>query len=342
MKRLVLSGAFGLKNDFLKGDILINLDSEDEGQLFIGCAGGKDTVGTFLTETEPIPAGQKAYEATITGLVGGHSGDDINKGRGNAVKLIDRFLWNIAQKFDARVSSIHAGNLRNALAREGFAVVVIPANVSDEFEKYILEFHKDIAGEFHVTELDLKFLVKKTDLPSTVLTAGLQDRLLNALYACPHGALSMSREIDNFVETSTNLASVKMQEDTIVITTSQRSSVESSRDDAGDMVASVFRLAGAKVEQTGGYPGWKPNPKSEILKLTVDTYNKLYGKEPDVLAIHAGLECGLIGATYPGMDMVSFGPTIKGAHSPDERLDIPTTKKFWDLLLEVLKNIPKK
>ena len=337
-----LTGAFGLKEDLLKGDILINLDSEDEGQLFIGCAGGKDTIGSLLIETEPIPANQVAYEISITGLVGGHSGDDINKGRGNAVKLIDRFLWNSAKRFDARLSTIHAGNLRNALAREGFALIVIPANMTDEFEKYILEFHKEIVGELHITEPDLKFSAKKTDLPSTVLVDGLQERLLNLLYACPHGAIAMSREIDDFVETSTNLASVKMEVDTIVVTTSQRSSVESSKEDTGDMVASVFYLAGAKVEQTVGYPGWKPNPDSKILKITVDSYNKLFGQEPEVLAIHAGLECGLIGATYPTMDMVSFGPTIKGAHSPDERLDIPTTQKFWDLLLDVLKNIPKR
>jgi len=337
-----LTGAFGLKDDLLKGAILINLDSEDEGQIFIGCAGGKDTVATFLTETEPIPTGQTAYHISITGLVGGHSGDDINKGRGNAVKLIDRFLWNAAQKFDARVSSIHAGNLRNALAREGFALVVIPANMTDEFEQYVLEFHKDIVGELHMTEPELKFSAKKAELPSTVLISGLQDRLLNVLYACPHGVITMSREIDNFVETSTNLAAVKMNEDTIIVTTSQRSSVESSKENIGGMVASVFRLAGAKVEQTGGYPGWKPNPDSEILKLTVDSYRKLFAQEPEVLAIHAGLECGLIGAIYPRMDMVSFGPTIRGAHSPDERLDIPTTGKFWDLLLDVLANTPKR
>ena len=337
-----LTGAFGLKDDLLKGDILINLDSEDEGQLFIGCAGGKDTVGILLIETEPVPAGQKAYHISITGLVGGHSGDDINKGRGNAVKLIDRFLWNSTKRFDARLSTIHAGNLRNSLAREGFALIVVPANLTDEFEQYVLEFHKIIAGEFHMTESDITFSAKKADLPGTVLTSDLQERLLNVLYACPHGVIAMSREIDDFVETSTNLASVKMEADTIVVTTSQRSSVESSKEDTGDMVASVFHLAGAKVEQTHGYPGWTPNPDSKILKITVDSYKKLFGQEPEVLAIHAGLECGLIGAMYPMMDMVSFGPTIKGVHSPDERLDIPTTLKFWELLLDVLKNIPKR
>ncbi len=337
-----LTGAFGLKHDLLHGKILINLDSEDEGQLFIGCAGGKDTVAAFLKETEALPSNQVAFDVSITGLVGGHSGDDINKGRGNAVKIVGRFLWNSYHTFDARLSSLDAGNLRNALAREGFACVVIPEGSANDFETYAKTFHENIVGELHVTEPDLKFHVSRTDLPSSVLATGLQERLLNAIYACPHGVIAMSKEIDNFVETSTNLASVKMKGDMIVVTTSQRSSVESSKKDIGDMVASLFHLAGAQVEQTGGYPGWNPNPDSEILRLTVASYKKLFGKEPEVLAIHAGLECGLIGAIYPGMDMVSFGPTIKGAHSPDERLNIATTVKFWDLLVEVLKNTPAK
>jgi len=337
-----LTGAFGLKPDLLHGKILINLDSEDEGQLFIGCAGGKDTVATFLTETEPVPSNQMAFDVSITGLVGGHSGDDINKGRGNAVKIIGRFLWNTSHEFEARISSLDAGNLRNALAREGFARVVIPEGSADAFESYANLFQKVLVGELNVTEPDLKFSVSRTDLPSSVLTIGLQERLLNAIYACPHGVIAMSKEIDNFVETSTNLASVKIKGEKIVVTTSQRSSVESSKKDVGDMVASLFHLADAQVEQTAGYPGWNPNPDSEILRLTVASYKKLFDKNPEVLAIHAGLECGLIGAIYPGMDMVSFGPTIKGAHSPDERLNIASTVKFWDLLVEVLKNTPAK
>ncbi|MFH1937840.1 MAG: aminoacyl-histidine dipeptidase [Bacteroidota bacterium] len=337
-----LTGAFGLKPDLLRGRILINLDSEDEGQLFIGCAGGKDTIATFLTETEAVPAGQVAYDISITGLVGGHSGDDINKGRGNAVKILDRFIWNTEKLFDARIGSLVAGNLRNALAREGFVTVVIPAGSVEAFETYCQTFHEELVEELHVTEPELKFTAFQAELPASVLTIGLQERLVNALYACPHGVIAMSREIDNFVETSTNLASVKIIEDRIIVTTSQRSSVESSKKDVADMVASVFHLAGANVKQTDGYPGWKPDPDSEILRLTVASYQQLFKQEPEVLAIHAGLECGLIGAIYPGMDMVSFGPTIKGAHSPDERLDIPTTVRFWDLLLDVMKNIPKK
>jgi len=337
-----LTGAFGLDPGLLSGKMLINLDSEDEGQLFIGCAGGKDTVATFLMEKQAIPAGNKAYDVSITGLVGGHSGDDIGKGRGNAVKILCRFLWNAARDFEARIHSLDAGNLRNALAREGFVKVVIPVGSAEKFESYARSFQEDLVGELHITEPELKFSLTASSVPESVLESTLQDRLLNALYACPHGVIAMSREIDNFVETSTNLASVKIKNDVIIVTTSQRSSVESSKTDVGDMVASLFHLAGAKVEQTKGYPGWKPNTDSEILRLTVNSYKTLFGREPEVLAIHAGLECGMIGSIYPGMDMVSFGPTIKGAHSPDERLDIQTTKKSWDLLLDVLKNIPQK
>jgi len=334
-----LTGAFGLKPGLLKGRVLINLDSEDEGQVFIGCAGGKDTVASLPLATEPTTEGHAAYIVSMTGLKGGHSGDDINKGLGNATKLLNRFLWNAAKDFGIRISSINAGNLRNAIAREGFAVAEVPVEHIKAFESAAEAFHHDLEGELHVTEPGLKFGVSPAPSAGTVWTKELQTNVLNAAYACPHGVLAMSREIPNFVETSTNLASVKEKDGKIYITTSQRSSVESSKKDAGDMVASVFRLAGADVEQSKGYPGWKPDPGSELLKLTVKSYKKLFGNDPEVLAIHAGLECGLIGAIYPGMDMVSFGPTIKGAHSPMERLHIPSVKKFWDLTLEVLKEL---
>lgn len=334
-----LSGAFGLRPDLLKGRVLINLDSEDEGQIFIGCAGGKDTVASFKLTTEGVPDAYVSYKVSITGLSGGHSGDDINKGLGNATKLLNRFLWNADKKFGARIAGFNAGNLRNAIAREGFAVVVLPSGHAASFEAYASDFRNELVGELHVTEPGLEFVIQPSPGPPTVWKSGLQDAVLNSLYACPHGVLAMSREIPGFVETSTNLASVKESVGTVIITTSQRSSVESSKKDAGDMVASVFRMAGADVEQSKGYPGWKPDPASELLRLTVDSYKKLFGKGPEVLAIHAGLECGLIGAIYPGMDMVSFGPTIKGAHSPDERLHIPSVEKFWDLTLEILKKL---
>ena len=334
-----LTGAFGLKPGLLKGRVLINLDSEDEGQVFIGCAGGKDTVATLPLSLEKTPEGFVGYKVSMTGLKGGHSGDDINKGLGNATKLLNRFLWNAGQEFGARIESFTAGNLRNALAREGFADVALPPSQVKAFEQAAIEFHNDLVGELNVTEPDLQFSVIPSEVLPNVWTANQQSAVLNALYACPHGVLAMSREIPNFVETSTNLASIKQKDGMIYMTTSQRSSVESSKKDAGDMVASVFMLVGAEIEQSAGYPGWKPNPDSDLLKLTVKSYKKLFGNAPEVLAIHAGLECGLVGAIYPGMDMVSFGPTIKGAHSPDERLDIATVTKFWNLTLEILKEI---
>ena len=335
-----LTGAFGLKPDLLKGKILLNLDSEDEGQIFIGCAGGRDSTGTIPAETMPVRPSHVAYKVSVTGLKGGHSGDDINKGLGNAVKILNRFLWNAANDLGARVASMDAGNLRNALAREGFAVITLPKGKGRKLESYAKRFQADVRDEYKITEPALKFGIERCDLPAEVLKTSLQKRLLNALYACPHGVIAMSQEIANFVETSTNLASVKMKDGKILITTSQRSSVESAKKDISDMVGSVLKLAGATVEQSSGYPGWKPDPSSKILQTTVDSYRRLFSQEPQVLAIHAGLECGLVGAIYPGMDMVSFGPTIKGAHSPDERLDIPSTVKFWELTLDVLKNVP--
>lgn len=337
-----LTGAFGIKPGFLQGRILINLDSEDEGQLFIGCAGGADTTARFGLETEQVPDGSVGYKVSITGLKGGHSGDDINKGLGNAVKILNRFLWNASRDHFTAISTMDAGNLRNAIAREGFAVVVLPLENKDGFESYAKKFHNMLVEELHTTEPDLKFMVEPCPLPDSILVPDLEYWLLNSLYSCPHGVIGFSRDIPNFVETSTNLASVKFEDDKIKVTTSQRSSVASAKKDILDMVASVFDLAGAEVEQSTGYPGWKPNPDSAILKLCVDSYRKLFSQEPQVLAIHAGLECGLIGAIYPGMDMVSFGPTIKGAHSPDERLEIKSAVKFWDLLLDVLKRIPSK
>lgn len=335
-----LTGAFALKPGQLEGRILINLDSEDEGQLFIGCAGGKDTVATMPIETEEVPSGHVAYKVSLTGLKGGHSGDDINKGLGNAVKLMNRFLWNARETFEIALADFNAGNLRNAIAREAFAVFTVPG----ENEKQVLDFAKaycnEIREELRVTEPDISFVIERAEMPEMVLNSALQADLLDALYACPHGVIAMSRDIPNFVETSTNLASVKFIDKKIVITTSQRSSVESSKKDVADMVASVFYLMQADVVHSAGYPGWKPNPDSAILRISVEAYRRLFAQEPQVLAIHAGLECGLVGAIYPGMDMVSFGPTIKGAHSPDERLDIASTVKFWELTLEVLKNIP--
>ncbi len=336
-----LTGAFGLKPGFLKGDILLNLDSEDDGLLFIGCAGGKDTIAELPYSKEEVPSASKAFKISVTGLKGGHSGDDIEKGLGNANKILNRALWNATEKFNISISLFDGGNLRNAIAREAFAVITVPEGNQQDLIDYISGYEETVRTEYKVTEPSLSVTIEATDTPSHIIDNASHQKMINAIYACPHGVIAMSAEIPDFVETSTNLASVKMNDDTIIFTTSQRSSVESAKEDVCDMVASVFRLAGAKITQSDGYPGWTPNPNSEIVNITAKLYKQLFDQEPEVLAVHAGLECGLIGDKYPGMDMISFGPTIRGAHSPDERLEISTVEKFWDLTLEVLKNIPE-
>ena len=336
-----LTGAFGLQPGFLKGSILLNLDSEDEGQLFIGCAGGQDTLAWLPFDQEATPDDMAAFKIMVSGLTGGHSGDDINKGRGNANKILNRFLWENLYQPGLKLHTFDGGNLRNAIAREAFAIVLLSKERANELIKKMDDFKLTCKEEYSITEPALEIAISETELPETVIDDESFFYLTNAIYACPHGVLAMSPSLENFVETSTNLASVKFQEDEIQITTSQRSSVKSEKQDATNMVTAVFKMAGARIKTSEGYPGWKPNPDSPIVDLSAKLYKKLFNTEPEVLAIHAGLECGLIGNKYPEMDMISFGPTIKGAHSPDERLDIESTAKFWDLLIEILKNIPK-
>jgi len=337
-----LTGAFGLKPGFLKSEIMLNLDSEDEGQLFIGCAGGQDTLAWLPFDKEDIPAGYTSHKIMVSGLKGGHSGDEINKGLGNANKILNRFLWESREELDLKLSAFNGGNLRNAIAREAFAIVLLPEENEPDLNEFVQNYEVIFRSEYHITEPDLAFNFSKAEMPDFVIDEDSTNELLNAIYACPHGVIAMSQDIDDFVETSTNLASVKMEKDEILITTSQRSSVETAKLDICNMVASVFHLAGARVEHSDGYPGWTPNPNSVIVALTVKHYKELFNSEPEVLAIHAGLECGLIGDQYPSMDMISFGPTIKGAHSPDERIEIESVRKFWDLTIDVLKNIPLK
>ena len=333
-----LSGAEALSADVLKSRILLNLDSEDEGEIFIGCAGGIDTVAKLPYDKEETPDAP-AFKIMVKGLKGGHSGDDINKGLACANKLLNRILWSLDKEMDLRLSCFEGGNLRNAIAREANATFVV-AQADVELMKEIVEkFAVDLKYEFRTTEPDMEITLSEAEKPAFVVDMLSQDNLLNVLYACPHGVLAMSREIPGFVETSTNLASVKMKEDHFFITTSQRSSVESAKYAAAYRVESCFLLAGADVEHGDGYPGWAPNPESKILKIAVDAYKKLFNKEPIVRAIHAGLECGLIGEKYPGMDMISYGPTLRGVHSPDERLEIKTVELYWKHTLEILKNI---
>ncbi len=337
-----LTGAFGLKPNLLQSEILLNLDSEDEGELFIGCAGGKDTLVKIPLHKTKTPSNTIAYRINVKGLKGGHSGDEIDKGLGNANKIINRLLWEADKSFGINLAWMEGGNLRNAIAREAFAIVVVDINKQKDFKEYINTYSIIAKQEYHTTDSNLNITIDKTDIPNEVLDEKTQFNLLNSLYACPHGVITWSQDIEGFVETSTNLASVRIKDEHILITTSQRSSVESAKNNICQMVASVFQMAGAEIKHTDGYPGWTPNPNSAIMNIISISYEKLFNIKPKVLAIHAGLECGLIGETYPKMDMVSFGPTIKGAHSPDERLKINTVKMFWDLTLDVLKNIPKR
>ena len=335
-----LTGAYAVKLGFMNGSVLLNLDSEDEGEIFIGCAGGVDTLATFSFLQEPVKENSVTVKITVSGLQGGHSGDDINKNRGNANKILNQFLWKINKKLNFQLADFNGGNLRNAIPREASAVIVIP-----KFEKKALtgefeSFASLMNFEFEHSEPELKITLEDTGKPDYVIDKDTQDKLIDAIYACPHGVLEMSTRMDGMVETSTNLASVKfIDHEEIIITTSQRSELESRKWMAAEMVESVFRLAGAEVFHSDGYPGWTPNPDSDVLKIMVDSYKQLFGVEPTVRSIHAGLECGLFLKKYPQLDMVSFGPTIQGAHSPDERLDIKSTGKFWKHLVNVLEKI---
>ena len=335
-----LTGANTLDPEFLNGKILLNLDSEDEGEIFIGCAGGIDTLGTLTYHPEKSPERTVAFRISVAGLQGGHSGDDIHKGRGNANKILARFLWNITETFNVRIGEMNGGNLRNAIAREASADILLPENYAVDYETYFQRFRTELLFEYQITEPGLQIAVTSISIPEYVIDLMSQRNFLNLLMACPHGVLEMSSRMENMVETSTNLASVKFSEgNKIKITTSQRSEIESRKRMAASMVESVFLLAVAAVEHTDGYPGWTPDPESEILKLTVKSYKKLFGIDPLVKSIHAGLECGLFREKYPELDMVSFGPTIKGAHSPSERVNIPTVEKFWRHLVDLLETI---
>ena len=337
-----MTGAINLKPDFFTGRILLNLDSEDEGILFIGCAGGMDTLITMNYKPEPLPAGYESFDLAVTGLHGGHSGDEIHKGYGNSVKIMTRLLASLSSQYDALLSRFDGGNLRNAIPREAFATVSANPFFSREIVKSVSEFYKIIKDEFGSLETEIKITVRPGSNPALVLDKESQKKLLSALTACPHGVVNWSKEMDNLVETSSNLASIKFIEDNAIrVITTQRSSIESAKHDISSAVEACFRLAGADVLMTDGYPGWKPNITSEILKITRESYVRLFGKEPLIRAIHAGLECGLIYEKDRTMDMISFGPTIRGAHTPEEMISIETVNMFWDLLLDVINNIPE-
>jgi len=332
-----LTGAFALGGNFLTGEVLINLDSEDDGEVFVGCAGGIDTVALLPYKTEETPENYFGFSVSVKGLKGGHSGDDIDKGLGNANKILNRFLWELNKKMHLRLHSFDGGNLRNAIAREAVAMGCVPYSEKEHLRVLFNMFVTDMENEKGNIEPKMRIELESEALPANVLDKKSSNALLNVLYACPHGVKAMSMDMPGLVETSTNLASVKMKEGNLIeITTSQRSSVESSKYDIAHQVEATFTLAGAKVSHGDGYPGWKPNLKSEILKVATESYIKLFKEEPKVRAIHAGLECGLFLEKYPHLDMISIGPQMYGVHSPDERLSISSTQKCWKWLVEIL------
>lgn len=337
-----LTGAFALKEGFMEGDILINLDSEDEGELFIGCAGGAGTTATFPCTMTAAPEGYFFFRVAVKGLTGGHSGDDINKNRANANKLLNRYLTSLMRKYDLRLCEIDGGNLHNAIPREAYAVCAVPMKDKEAVRVDLNIYLAEIENEYAVTEPNLRMELESETPCLKVMDVEQMKRFLLSIYAVHNGVYAMSQDIAGLVETSSNLASIKQGEGCIKVVTSQRSSILSSRMDMSQMVGAAFELGGATVETGDGYPGWKPNPSSEILRVAVESYKRLFGTEPKVKAIHAGLECGLFLEKYPSLDMVSFGPTLRGVHSPDERMLIPTVDKFWRHLLDVLAHVPMK
>jgi len=331
-----LTGAFELDDKMLHGKYLINLDSEDEGEIFIGCAGGIDTVATLRFKEEAAPKNHKYYRADVSDLLGGHSGDDIDKGRANSNKIMARLLYDAAERYGLRLSYFDGGNLRNAIPREAYAIFGIPEKNAAEFEKRFSEFAVEVRAEFRATEPNMRLSLNDMPSVATVVDKVSQTALLGALVGVPNGVIAMSHAVAGLVETSTNLASVKFKDGSVVITSSQRSSVESAKVYAMQSVEAVLSLAGADVAHSDGYPGWTPNPDSELLRTAEECYRRLFGREAKVKAIHAGLECGLFLEKYPDLDMISFGPTMRGVHSPDERLEIASVPKFWSLLTDLL------
>lgn len=337
-----MTGAFGLQPKLLQGSILMNLDSEDEGELYVGCAGGTNANMEFLYNEVEVPKGMVGFKLSLTGLKGGHSGLDIIRGRGNANKLIFRFIKFAVSQLGVRLASIDGGNMRNAIPREAFAIVAVPQREVEVFVQTVLEFEDIFKSEYGRVEPTLSFKAESCEVPSSLIFEMVQDDLINAIQACPNGVVRMSDEMPGLVETSTNLSIVHSENGKIKVQCLIRSSVDTAKDDVESTIESVFSLAGARVKFDGQYPGWKPNIDSPILKVMKETYQKMYNKVPDVKAIHAGLECGILGAIYPKWDMISFGPNIRFPHSPDEKVEIEGVGKFWDYLVESLKNVPLK
>jgi dipeptidase D len=324
----------------LHGDILLNLDSEDEGELYVGCAGGIDVSAVKSYHEEPSPKGMTAYKIVAKGLKGGHSGVDIVLGRANSNKLMFRCLMQAEADFGIRLAESSGGDLRNAIPREAQAIILVPEIKASEFEDFIKDYDQIYKAEFTETEPDLSFTCEKTAIPAKVMNQGDQYRIIRAVFVCPNGVVRMSQAMKGLVETSSNLAIVRCKEGKFEAHNLTRSSVDSAKEATAWKIAAVFHLINAEVKLEGSYPGWKPNMKSPILKTMSSLYNELYGNIPEIKAIHAGLECGLIGGVYPELDMISFGPTIRFPHSPDEKVNIASVGKFWNFLVATLKNAP--
>lgn len=337
-----MTGALGLKGGILKGEILLNLDTEQDDEIDIGCAGGIDVTAKRTYKEESVPNDHVAYSLTVSGLNGGHSGMDIHKGLGNANKIMNRILYSLSGKLGIRISSIDGGSLRNAIPRESVAVFCVSKSNEMQLSQSVATLGDAIKAELKTREPKLSISLKTSTLPTSVMNAELQKLVLNSIYTAQNGVYRMSADIPDLVETSNNVARVLLGKGELMIACLTRSSVETSKMDLADALRAAFELAGCEVSFSGNYPGWTPNVHSPILKTMEGLYEKLFKDKPKVVACHAGLECGILGANYPGMDMISFGPTIHGAHSPDERVSISSVQKYWKYVLEILKEIPQK
>lgn len=337
-----MTGASGLKAGTLNGQILLNLDSEQDGEVYIGCAGGLDVNAKFHYAEVQTAEEDIAIRVKISGLHGGHSGMDIALGRANANKLLFRFLKFAAANYEAMLSQVHGGDMRNAIPREAYAVVTIDSEDKEDFLEVVEEFEDMFRAEYASTEQSLAFTAEVVETPSVVMDEQTADDLINAVQACFDGPVKMSADMPNLVETSSNLAIVNSHDCVIDVNFLVRSSVDTAKENFASSLESIFRLAGAEVEMSGDYPGWKPNPSSSILRVVSDSYQRLFGVVPDVKAVHAGLECGIMAGVYPSWDMVSFGPTIRHPHSPAEKVCISSVDRFWRLLTDVLKHVPEK
>jgi len=337
-----MTGANLLKPGILNGDILMNMDSETEGELYVGCAGGVDTIGTWTPTYEDVPAGMTAYRLFVKGLKGGHSGMDINLGRANANKVMNTLLLMAAEKYGLRLACIDGGSLRNAIPREAEAIVVVPTCKMEEFAKFVPEFEAICKEEFAKTEPDLAIICEAAEMPKQVIDVKTQNNLFTAIARYPNGVIAMSKDFEGTTETSSNLATIKMEDGKITCAALTRSLVDADKDKLAEQIRKNLTDNGAEAHSTGDYPGWKPNINSTILNLMKKVYQDKFGKEAKIMVVHAGLECGILGSKYPNWDMVSFGPTLVHPHSPDEALLIESVQPFWDLIVETLKNIPEK